>query len=92
MPSLPDALDRVVAQAMAVDPAQRYENAGQLAADLERVVRGAEPLARETAVRREPLPDRTVTRRLQRPRRRRWPAFIAGAAAIAAAAAIVAAS
>ena len=90
LPSLPDALDRVVAQAMAVDPAQRYENAGQLAADLERVVRGAEPLARETVVRREPLPDRTVTRRLERPRGRRSPMLLAGAAAIAAAAAIVA--
>ncbi|MGH2966891.1 MAG: protein kinase domain-containing protein [Solirubrobacterales bacterium] len=88
VPSLSEPLDRVVAQAMAVDPRQRYENAGQLAADLERVVRGAEPLARETAARREPLPDRTVTRRLQRPRGRRWPAVVAGVIALAAAAAI----
>jgi YVTN family beta-propeller protein len=90
MASLPGGLDRVVAQAMAVNPGDRYENAGQMAADLERVVRGAEPLAPETTVRREPLPDRTVTRRLERPRRRRWPAFVAGAIALLAAGAVVA--
>jgi serine/threonine-protein kinase len=45
LPSVPAAIDRVVAQAMAVSPERRYQNAGQLAADLERVVRGAEPLA-----------------------------------------------
>jgi serine/threonine-protein kinase len=91
VPSLPGTLDRVVAQAMAVDPAQRYANAGQLAADLERVVRGAEPLARETAT-QEPLPDQTVTRRLERPRRRRWAAILGALGAIAVAAAIVAAT
>jgi YVTN family beta-propeller protein len=88
VPSLPEALDRVVAQAMSIDPRQRYENAGQLSADLERVVRGAEPLARDTAARREPLPDRTVTRRLERRRRRRWPGIVAVVAALAAAAAV----
>jgi YVTN family beta-propeller protein len=89
VPSLPEALDRVVAQAMAIDPRQRYENAGQLSADLERVVRGAEPLARATAVAREPVSDQAVTRRLERPRpRRRWPAIVAGAVALAAAATV----
>ncbi len=86
--NVPAALDRVVAQAMAVSPERRYQNAGQLAADLERVVRGAEPLAAALPAAPEPFPDRTVTRPLPRPpRRRRWAVVAAGLALIAAAAA-----
>jgi YVTN family beta-propeller protein len=88
LPSLPAAVDRVVAQAMAVSPERRYQNAGQLAADLERVVRGAEPLAPGLPAPPDPLPDRTVTRPLPGPRRRRrrWAIAAAGVALIAAAA------
>jgi YVTN family beta-propeller protein len=87
--NLPAALDRVVAQAMALSPSGRYENAGQLAADLERVVRGAEPLAAALPAEPEPFPDRATTRPLARPRRRswrRWAIVAAGVALIAAAA------
>ncbi|MGH2925854.1 MAG: protein kinase domain-containing protein, partial [Solirubrobacterales bacterium] len=90
VPSLPVGIDRVVAQAMAVSPERRYENAGQLAADLERVARGAEPLAAEVSGAERSFPDRAVTRRLRRPRRRlRWvivalaAALVAGAVAAA---------
>ncbi len=94
IPSLPASIDRVVAQAMAINPANRYQNAGQMAADLERVARGAEPLAtplpRPQALPAEqsPLADQAVTRRLNAPRpRRRLTAIVAGTALIIAAAA-----
>jgi YVTN family beta-propeller protein len=80
--NVPAALDRVVAQAMAVSPERRYQNAGQLAADLERVVRGAEPLAAALPAAPDPVPDRAVTRPLRRPSRprRRWAIGAAGLA------------
>ncbi len=85
LPALPAALDRVVAQAMAVSPERRYQNAGQLAADLERVARGAEPLAAELPAAPQSFPDRAVTRPLGRPpRRRRWAIAAAGVALVAA--------
>jgi YVTN family beta-propeller protein len=83
--SLPGALDRVVGQAMAINPENRYENAGQLAADLERVVRGAEPLAPARPTPSVPAAEEAVTRRLPRPRRRRLPAIAAAGVALAAA-------
>jgi YVTN family beta-propeller protein len=87
VPSLPGSIDRVLAQAMAVNPSGRYQNAGQMAADLERVVRGVEPLA--TPLPRQPAPpDQDVTRRLERPRSRRLPAIIAATALVIAAAAV----
>jgi YVTN family beta-propeller protein len=85
VPSLPSAFDRVVAQAMAISPGDRYENAGQLAADLERVVRGAEPLAPQRPT-PPPPPDDAITRRMPRRPRRRLPAIIAGGIALVAAA------
>jgi YVTN family beta-propeller protein len=79
MASLPPSLDRVVAKAMAINPAGRYENAGQMAADLERVARGAEPLAAQLPSPEQPPPDRAVTRPLPRPGRRRLVIALAGA-------------
>ncbi len=86
VPALPGGIDRVVAQAMAVSPERRYQNAGQLAADLERVARGAEPLAAELPTAAEPFSDQAVTRRLRRPARRRlWPILALAAVLVAAA-------
>jgi YVTN family beta-propeller protein len=83
--SLPGALDRVVAKAMAINPDNRYENAGQLAADLERVVRGAEPLAPTRPTPSVPVAEEAVTRPLPRPGRRRLPVIAAAGVALAAA-------
>ena len=44
VPGLPTALDGVVARAMAIRPEYRYESAAELAADVESIVRGAEPV------------------------------------------------
>ncbi len=91
VPSLPTSLDRVVAQAMAVSPGRRYANAGQLAADLERVVRGTAPLAPEIAAHQPPTSDEAVTRPLAAPRRRgHLPAIVAGCAALIVAAGVAA--
>ena len=42
-PGLPEAVQRVIEQAMAKDPAQRYQSAGGLAAGLRSAVAGAQP-------------------------------------------------
>lgn len=45
-PDLPEEVNQVVRQALAKDPAARYESAGMLAADLARAAGGEQPLAR----------------------------------------------
>ena len=42
-PNIPEAVSRVVEKMMAKDPAQRYQNAGQLAEDLALIKRGQNP-------------------------------------------------
>jgi YVTN family beta-propeller protein len=89
-PALPTELDAVVAHAMAVSPRERYENAGQLAADLERVVRGAEPLAPKRAPSAPAAPDEAATRRLRGPRPRRLSVILAACVLVVAGAALAA--
>ncbi len=91
VPALPSGIDRVVGKAMAIGAQERYENAGQLAADLERVARGAEPLAPERPAPPPPPVEGVVTRRMPRPGRRRRVGAIVAAGALVAAAAIAAA-
>lgn len=72
-PWLPEALDAVVAKALAVEPSERYGNAGGLAEDARRALAGAGsppaiagPQATEGQLR--PEPDTGPTRNLRRPR------------------------
>jgi YVTN family beta-propeller protein len=86
VPGLPESLDGVVARAMAIRPEYRYESAGELAADLEGIVKGAEPQAAGGP----PPPPFTraeaPTRALPRPSHsRRTAAVLAGCAALVAA-------
>src|SRR5215472_6363405 len=47
-PDIPPALDAVVLRALAKDPAERYQSADEMEADLDRIARGA-PVARTTS-------------------------------------------
>jgi tRNA A-37 threonylcarbamoyl transferase component Bud32 len=83
-PALPEAVDEVLARATAIDPADRYRSAGELAADLGRALGSAPPGG-------APPPPTPRTRELARPgARRRWiaGAALAGATAVAAAIAL----
>ncbi len=90
VPGLPSELDGVVARAMAIRPEYRYESAGELAAEVEAIVRGAEPVAPGAPSPPPPTAPEARTRRLPRPRSRRLPAIIAGCAALVAAGVVVA--
>ncbi|MBI4600433.1 MAG: protein kinase [Planctomycetes bacterium] len=54
--ALPRELEPCVRKAMATDPADRYADAGELAADLRRFLRGEAPLAALAPARPEPRP------------------------------------
>lgn len=69
-PELPAGLEAVITKAMALDPAERYVGAGDLAQDLRCVLRGEEPAA---------LTDRTPLVIL--PQRREWGVWVRVAAA-----------
>jgi YVTN family beta-propeller protein len=90
VPGLPTELDGVVARAMAIRPEYRYESAGQLAAEVESIVRGAEPVAAEAPSPAPVASAEAPTRRLPRPRSRRWPAILAACVALAAAGGVAA--
>jgi serine/threonine-protein kinase len=90
LPALPTALDRVLRRAMAISPQHRYDSARQLAADVERVARGAQPLAADASPPPGSAPDRTVTRRLRRSRPRPLPAILAACVALVAAGTVAA--
>jgi YVTN family beta-propeller protein len=90
MPGLPIELDGVVARAMAVRPEYRYETAGELAAEVEAIVRGTAPAAPGAAVPARPPGAEAPTRPLPRPRDRRLPLLVAGCAALIAAGVVVA--
>jgi len=78
--AVPPVLDAIVAKAMARDPAQRYRSAGEMAADLRRVERGATSGTGTTAA-----GFLEAEQRLARRRRRR---MLAAAAVCAAAGAV----
>jgi serine/threonine-protein kinase len=91
VPTVPRALDHVVARAMSKDPAARYASAGDMAAAVSAAVAGRSAPTRERSVAtgaaapRDAVPAATPARR-----RRLWPAgAIAGAAALATASAVV---
>jgi YVTN family beta-propeller protein len=89
VPGLPVELDGVVARAMAIRPEYRFESAGELAAEVEAIVRGTVPASPE-ALSPAPSPAAEApTRRLPRSRSRRVPAILAGSAALVAAGAAV---
>jgi YVTN family beta-propeller protein len=90
VPGLPTALDGVVARAMAIRPEYRYESAGELAADVESIVRGAEPVAAEGPSPAPRASEEAPTRRLPRPRGRRTGAILAACIALAAAGGVAA--
>ena len=87
VPGLPIELDGVVARAMAIRPEYRYESAGELAAEVETIVRGTALQAPDVP---SPPAAEAPTRPLPRPRRRRLPALVAGCAAVVAAGVVVA--
>jgi YVTN family beta-propeller protein len=90
VPGLPIELDGVVARAMAVRPEYRYETAGELAAEVETIVRGTAPAAPGAAAPATPPAAEAPTRPLPRTRGRRLPLLVAGCAALIAAGAAVA--
>jgi streptogramin lyase/tRNA A-37 threonylcarbamoyl transferase component Bud32 len=87
-PELPDGVDEVLARATAVDPADRFSSAGELAAALMHTV---DPSERPAGAAAAPITPRT--RELPRPKRsrRRWLAagVVAGLAAVAVAAVLL---
>lgn len=87
-PDLPGELDGVVARAMAIRPEYRYESAGELAAEVEAIVRTAAPVAPSAPP--PPAAADAPTRRLPRRRSRRLPLLLAGGAALVAAGVVVA--
>jgi YVTN family beta-propeller protein len=90
VPGLPSELDGVVARAMAIRPEYRYDSAGELAAEVEAIIRGAEPVAPGAPSPPPPTAPEARTRRLPRPRSRRLPAIIASCAGLVAAGVVVA--
>ena len=90
VPGLPTALDGVVARAMAIRPEYRYESAAELAADVESIVRGAEPVVGHAPPPPLPASEEAPTRRLPRPRGRRTGAIVAACVALAVAGGVAA--
>jgi hypothetical protein len=62
-PAVPRALEAVVARAMRKDPAERYQDAREMAADLGRAVTGEHPVAAAGAI-TQPVPPRGGDTRL----------------------------
>ena len=87
---LPDAVDAVVAKAMAVDPAARYASGAQLAAAAADALRGAEPPPRGERPSRGPAADTADTQSLRRSRLLVGAAVGAGLLACALAAVLIA--
>jgi YVTN family beta-propeller protein len=90
VPGMPTALDGVVARAMAIRPEYRHESAGELAADVEGIVGGAERGAADTPLPAPRASEEGPTRRLPRPRGRRLPAILAACVALVAAGGVAA--
>jgi YVTN family beta-propeller protein len=90
VPGLPTALDGVVARAMAIRPEYRYESAAELAADVESIVGGAEPVVADAPPPPLPATEEAPTRRLPRSRGRRTGAIVAGCVALAVAGGVAA--
>ena len=82
---LPQAVDAVVARAMAKDPAARYATAGALATDLRRAAAGEAIVVDDEATRAAP----TVATETARPRRRIWLVALLALALAAGVAAVV---
>ena len=90
-PDAPPALEAVVDRALAKDPAQRYQTAGELGdAACEAAAGGGERTGPTRRLRRRPVAREAATARLSRPRRRALLGFAATALVAAAAAAVLA--
>jgi serine/threonine-protein kinase len=87
-PSLGPDVDRIVARAMAVDPAERYSTAGELATDLGSVADGGEPGTGRARPGPPTAPDWEATRRLGAERRRRAPFVVLALLGVGAAVAV----
>jgi len=61
LPALPEELDAVLARALAVDPAERYANMGDMAQDLDRVYLGKPVMTPPVLVRDSIAPPDTAT-------------------------------
>src|SRR3954454_20157573 len=84
-PDVPAAADAIVLKAMAKNPANRYQTAADMRADIERALAGrpveATPVLTEDAATLAPSPATTVLLRQQQPRAGRAAAYIGLAAA-----------